>query len=200
MANQALIIVDVQYDFCPGGALPVPDGNEVVPVINRLQAQFELVVATQDWHPPGHGSFASAHPGRRPGEVIDLNGLPQILWPDHCVQDTRGAALLDSLDTRRIATVIRKGMDPAIDSYSGFFDNGRRQATGLAEFLRARNVQDVWVTGLATDYCVMFTALDAAALGFKTRVVRDACRGVNLAPGDVDRSLAEMERAGIAIV
>ncbi|WCJ60094.1 bifunctional nicotinamidase/pyrazinamidase [Fontisphaera persica] len=200
MPRLAFIIVDVQHDFLPGGALPVPEGDQVIPVINRLQPQYELVVATQDWHPPAHGSFASAHPGRQPGEVIQLNGLPQVLWPDHCVQGSYGAELARGLDTTRIARVFQKGTDPAVDSYSGFFDNGRRHDTGLADFLRQQGVQEVHVAGLATDYCVKYTALDAARLGFKTRVLLPACRGVNLHPGDVERAVAEMRAAGVDIM
>lgn len=200
MPKKALLIVDVQYDFVPGGALAVPGGHEVIPVINALQREFELVVATQDWHPPGHGSFASSHPGRRPGEVVDLNGLQQILWPDHCVQASHGATLVAGLDTSRLTAVILKGTDPGIDSYSGFFDNGHRKDTGLAGLLRAHGVEEVTVAGLATDYCVKFTALDAVKTGFRTRVVRSACRGVNLAPGDVDKAWQEMAATGIEVV
>lgn len=200
MPKQALIIVDVQHDFLPGGALPVPEGDQVIPVINRLQSQFELVVATQDWHPPGHGSFASAHPGRRPGEVIELHGLPQVLWPDHCVQGTFGAELARGLETSRIARIFQKGTDPGVDSYSGFFDNGHRHDTGLAEYLRQQGVGIVRVAGLATDYCVKYTALDAVRLGFETHLFLPACRGVNLQPGDVERAVEEMRAAGVRIL
>lgn len=197
---KALILVDLQNDFCPGGALPVPEGDRVIPVVNRLLGRFGLVVATQDWHPPDHGSFAANHPGRKAGEAIDLNGLPQILWPVHCVQNTPGADFHPALDRGRIERVFQKGTDPAIDSYSGFFDNGRRRATGLADFLRERRVTDVFVCGLATDYCVKATALDAAALGFRTHLVDDACRGVQLRPGDIARAIAEMRAAGVVVV
>lgn len=198
----ALILVDIQNDFTPGGALPVPGGDAVVPAANRLQdgGRFDLVVATQDWHPAGHGSFAANHPGRTPGEVIDLNVLPQILWPTHCVQGTPGADFVDGLGTIKIEKVFTKGTDPAIDSYSGFFDNGRRKATGLGDYLTARGVRAVYVCGLATDYCVKSTALDARHLGFETYLVEDACRGVNLQPGDVDRAVEEMRRAGVKVV
>ncbi|PWU08197.1 MAG: bifunctional nicotinamidase/pyrazinamidase [Verrucomicrobia bacterium] len=195
-----LIIVDVQNDFVPGGALAVSEGDQVVPVINRLQPQFDLVVATQDWHPANHGSFAANHPGKRIGEAIKLNGLPQILWPVHCVQNTPGAEFVRSLDTARVTRVFQKGTDPQIDSYSGFFDNGHRRATGLDAFLKERNVTEVSVVGLATDYCVKFTALDSVTLGFKTNLIEEACRGVNLKPGDVARALEEMRRAGVQIV
>jgi nicotinamidase/pyrazinamidase len=197
---KALIIVDVQNDFCPGGALEVREGDQVVPVINRLQPRFDLVVATQDWHPANHGSFASNHPGRQRGEVIKLAGLPQILWPDHCVQGTPGAELHPALDRSRIAPVVHKGTDPTIDSYSGFFDNGRRAATGLEKFLRERNVDEVYICGLATDYCVKATAVDARSLGFKTSLIEDAARGVELRPGDVQRAIDEMWSAGVEIV
>jgi nicotinamidase/pyrazinamidase len=196
----ALIIVDVQVDFCPGGALPVPEGDRVVPVINRLQSQFDLVVATQDWHPANHISFAANHPGRNPGEVLALPGIQQVLWPVHCVQHHDGADFHPDLDLSRLNQVIRKGEDPKIDSYSGFFDNQRRRQTGLEDYLRVQNANDVYVCGLATDYCVKFTALDAKSLGFTTHCVADATRGVNLAPGDVERALEEMRAAGVRIV
>ena len=157
---KALIVVDVQNDFVPGGALAVPEGDRVVPLCNALANSFDLVVATQDWHPADHGSFAANHPGRKVGEVIDLQGLQQILWPVHCVQNTPGAQFVHGLDTSRFARIFQKGTDPAIDSYSGFFDNGHRRSTGLGDYLRSNNVTDVYVCGLATDYCVKFTALD----------------------------------------
>lgn len=195
----ALILVDLQNDFVPGGALPVPQGDQVVVTCNELQKRFDLVVATQDWHPLDHGSFAANHPGKRIGDLIDLNGLPQILWPVHCVRNTPGAAFVPDLERRRVARVFQKGTDPATDSYSGFFDNGHRKATGLADYLRFRGVTDVYVAGLATDYCVKFTALDARQLGFGTHIAVDACRGVNLTPGEVDRAIEEMRRAGVGI-
>ncbi len=196
----ALIVVDVQNDFIPGGALPTRGGGEVVPVINRIQPRFDLRVATQDWHPKDHGSFASNHPGRKPGETIELNGLPQVLWPDHCVQESWGAALHRDLDMARVDQVIRKGTDPAIDSYSGFFDNGRLKATGLEGWLRDRAVTDVYVTGLATDYCVLWTARDALDLGFRTHAIEDACRGVELKDGDIARAFDEMRSLGIEVL
>jgi nicotinamidase/pyrazinamidase len=196
---KALIIVDVQNDFVPGGALAVPQGDQVVPICNALARSFELVVATQDWHPKEHGSFAANHPGHKVGEVIDLNGLPQILWPVHCVQNTRGAEFVPGLDISRFARAFRKGTDPGIDSYSGFFDNCHRKATGLGEYLKSHKASDVCVCGLATDYCVKFTALDAKSLGFNVTLVEDASRGVNLRPGDVDAAVEEMRKAGVAI-
>jgi nicotinamidase/pyrazinamidase len=197
---KALIIVDVQSDFCPGGALPVPEGDRVVEAINCMQSEFDLVVATQDWHPAKHGSFAANHPGHSPGEQIELAGLPQILWPVHCVQDTPGAELHPGLDRSRIARVFHKGTDPSVDSYSGFFDNGRRTSTGLGDYLKDQGVTDVYVCGVATDYCVKATVLDAVALGFKTHLLEDGCRGVELREGDVQRAVEEMRRQGVVIV
>lgn len=197
---KALILVDLQNDFCPGGALPVPEGDAVIPLANALQPRFDLVVATQDWHPANHASFAASHPRRKPGEVIDLDGLTQVLWPVHCVEGTWGAEFHPALDRHRLAQVFRKGTDPRIDSYSGFFDNGRRHSTGLADYLRQRGATEVFVCGLATDYCVKFTALDAVELGFATRVVLDACRGVELQSGDVRRALDEMRSRGVVLV
>jgi nicotinamidase/pyrazinamidase len=195
-----LIIVDLQNDFLPGGALPVPEGDRIVPVVNSLQLRFDLVVATQDWHPADHGSFAANHPGRSPGEVIDLQGLPQILWPIHCVQESSGADFAPGLDRSRWDRVFQKGTDPAIDSYSGFHDNGHRQSTGLGDYLREKKVTDVYVVGLATDYCVKFTVLDALQMGFRTHLIEDACRGVNLQPGDVSAAVEVMRAAGARIV
>jgi nicotinamidase/pyrazinamidase len=201
---KALIIIDVQNDFVPGGALAVREGDLVVPVINQLQqlkgSAFSVVVATQDWHPRDHGSFAANHPGTKVGDVIDLAGLRQILWPVHCVQQTRGAEFVASLDRSAIDHVVRKGTDPTIDSYSGFFDNGHRKATGLDAYLKQRGVNDVYVCGLATDYCVKFTALDARQLGYQTHLIEDATRGVELRPGDVARAVEEMRRAGVDVV
>jgi nicotinamidase/pyrazinamidase len=196
----ALILVDIQNDFIPGGALAVPQGDQIVPVVNRLQPCFDLVVATQDWHPADHGSFAANHRERQPGELIELNGLPQILWPTHCEQGAAGAEFVPDLKRDKWDHVFVKGTDPNIDSYSGFFDNGHRQPTGLGEYLRERGVTEVYVAGLATDYCVKFTALDALDLGFKTYLIEDACRGVNLQPGDVQRAIEEMRAAGVAII
>ena len=196
----ALILVDIQNDFLPGGALAVPEGDEVVPVANRLQEGFDLVVATQDWHPPNHGSFATNHPAKNVGDVIDLDGLEQVLWPVHCVQDTWGAAFANELRTARIGKVIRKGTDPRVDSYSGFFDNGHRHATGLEHFLRERGVNCIYLVGLATDYCVQFTALDACRLGFKTYVVEEGCHAVNLSPGDADKAIETMKQQGVAVI
>jgi nicotinamidase/pyrazinamidase len=197
---KALVLVDIQNDFLPTGALPVPEGDQVVPVANRLQTLFDLAVATQDWHPPDHGSFAASHPGKRPGEIIDLNGLQQILWPVHCVQNTPGAEFAPGLNMERVDHIVHKGTDRGIDSYSGFFDNGHRKATGLGDYLKDKGVTDVYVMGLATDYCVKFTALDARQLGYRTYLIEDGCRGVNLSPSDVDRAVEEMKQAGVTVV
>jgi len=197
---RTLILVDIQNDFLPGGALAVPRGNEVVPVANRLQPGFKLVVATQDWHPAGHGSFASTHAGRKPGELAELAGLPQVLWPDHCVQGSAGAAFAPGLEMNRVETIFRKGTDPRIDSYSGFFDNGHRKSTGLGDYLKGRGATAVYVLGLATDYCVKFTALDARRLGFRTVLIEDGSRGVELQPGDVARAVEEMRAGGVEVL
>ena len=196
----ALILIDLQNDFCPGGALAVAKGDEVVTVANQLIDQFELVVATQDWHPVNHKSFASQNAGINVGDSFELNGLPQIAWPDHCVQNTRGAEFSSELRSDSLNHIFPKGTDPEIDSYSGFFDNGHRQATGLGEFLKSKGVTNVFFMGLATDYCVKFTALDAIQLGFQTHLILDGCRGVELNPGDIDSAIAEMKQAGAAIV
>jgi nicotinamidase/pyrazinamidase len=196
---RALILVDLQNDFLPGGALAVPRGDEVIPLANALQSRFELVVATKDWHPPDHVSFAATYPGKRPGDVVMLEAGPQVLWPVHCVQETRGAELAASLDKGRIRRVFFKEVDSQVDNYSGFFDVTRR-STGLAEYLKQQQVDEVYILGLATDYCVKATALDAAALGFKTFLIEDACRGVNLQPDDSQRAIEAMRAAGVQIV
>lgn len=197
---RALLLIDLQYDFCPGGALAVAQGDETIPVANRLLPKFSTIVATQDWHPPEHKSFAVNHAGKQPYDVIDLDDLPQVLWPAHCVQGTKGADLHHALDRNLITEVFHKGTDPSIDSYSGFFDNGHRKSTGLGDWLKARGVDEVFVLGLATDYCVKFTSLDARQLGMKVSLVRDACRGVNLNPDDSEKAIAEMREAGVHIV
>lgn len=197
---KALVLTDIQNDFLPGGALAVARADAVIPVANALAKRFPLVVATQDWHPPDHGSFATNHPGKRPFEQITLNGLPQTLWPCHCVQHTPGADFGPGLKREVIARVFPKGTDRGIDSYSGFFDNGHRVSTGMGEWLKNQGVDEVFLCGLTTDYCVKYSALDAVNFGFRTRVVLDACRGVNLQPGDVETALETMRRAGVGIV
>jgi nicotinamidase/pyrazinamidase len=197
---RALVLVDLQYDFLPGGALAVPRGDETVEVARRLMPRFETVVATQDWHPASHGSFAANHPGSAPGQVIDLHGLPQVLWPAHCVEGTRGAELHHDLDPRRITRVFQKGRDPEVDSYSGFFDNGKRKSTGLADWLREHQIDQLYLLGLATDYCVKFTVLDARQLGLDVWVIEDGCRAVELDYGDGERAIADMREAGATIL
>lgn len=175
----ALIIVDIQNDFVPGGALAVPGGDEIIPIVNELQDSFSLVVATQDWHPAHHKSFASSHPGKKVFEKVSLHGLDQVLWPDHCIQGTAGAALHKNFNLNKVEAIFRKGMDPDIDSYSGFYDNGYRKSTGLAGYLRERKVRKVYVVGLASDYCVFYTAKDAIKENFETYIIEDASRAIN---------------------
>ncbi len=196
----SLIIVDLQNDFLPGGALPVPHGDEVIPLANELQPKFELVLATKDWHPPDHGSFAANHKGKKPGDRIILDGIEQILWPVHCVQNTHGAEFVPSFDTRRIAQIFDKGIDPNIDSYSTFFDNAHRRHTGLAQYLEKRGIKDIYLMGLALDYCVKYSTLDARQLGLKTHVIVDGCRGIELESGDIDRALDEMKGVGAVLL
>jgi nicotinamidase/pyrazinamidase len=196
----ALILVDIQNDFLPGGALAVPHGDEVISVANEQQRHFDLIVATQDWHPADHQSFAANHAGKRIGDLVRVNGVPQILWPVHCVQGTSGADFAATLKRERWARVFQKGVDTEIDSYSGFFDNGRVKNTGLEAYLRQQGVDSVFVLGLATDYCVKFTALDAVSLGFRTHLILDGCRGVNLEPDDAQRAVEAMKAAGVFLV
>src|ERR1051326_7033091 len=197
---KALILEDIQNDFLPGGALAVPFGDEIIPIVNQLQPKFPLVVATQDWHPANHCRFATSHPGKDLFDRIQLNGLSQTLWPVHCVQDTPGAELASALHRDRIARVFQKGTNPEIDSYSSFFDNGHRRATGLGEWLKSNGVTDIYICGLATDYCVKFTALDAVGLGFNTHLIEDGCRGVNLHSSDVAAAISEMNQAGGKVI
>jgi nicotinamidase/pyrazinamidase len=196
----ALIIVDLQNDFLPGGALPVPHGDEVIPLANELQRHFELVLATKDWHPPDHGSFAPNHLGKKPGDRIILDGIEQILWPVHCVQNTYGAEFAPGFDTSRIADVFHKGTERNIDSYSTFFDNAHRRHTGLAHYLEKRGIKDIYLMGLALDYCVKYSALDARHLGLNTHVIVDGCCGIELKSGDIGRALDEMKRVGAVLL
>ncbi|MCM8525381.1 MAG: bifunctional nicotinamidase/pyrazinamidase [Lentisphaeraceae bacterium] len=196
---KALLVIDVQNDFCPGGSLAVREGDQIVSGINRLMPQFDLVVASQDWHPENHGSFAVNHE-KTPGEVIELNGLTQILWPKHCVQGSAGAEFHADLNTDEIDAVFTKGENPLIDSYSAFYDNGRLSKTGLDDYLKSKHVTELFLCGLATDYCVKFTALDAVGLGYKTSLLLDLCRGVELNAGDIKNALEEMNTAGVEIV
>lgn len=200
MSLRALLIIDVQNDFCPGGALAVPEGDQVVPVINKIARLFDVVVATQDWHPSDHVSFASTHEGHEIGETIKAGGLEQVLWPDHCVQATKGAAFHPELDVRPINLILHKGVRSELDSYSGFLETDRTTATGLESYLKGLDVSEVTVCGLATDYCVYFTAMDAVNAGFKTRLVTDAARGIDQPEGNLKRTLNEMQEAGVRLV
>ena len=191
-----LLIIDVQNDFCPGGALAVVDGDAVVPVINRLAERFGHVALTQDWHPAGHSSFATSHPGSAPFDTIGMPYGQQTLWPDHCIQGTTGAAFHQQLATKRAELVIRKGFRPEIDSYSAFYENDRRTPTGLAGYLRERGLQRIFLAGLATDFCVYYSALDACRLGFTTVVIEAGCRAIDLA-GSLDAAWAGMAAAGV---
>ncbi|MFZ3235483.1 MAG: bifunctional nicotinamidase/pyrazinamidase [Stellaceae bacterium] len=196
--REVLVVVDVQNDFCPGGALAVPDGDAVVPAVNRLAGAFAHVVLTQDWHPPGHSSFAGAHPGRQPFETIEAAYGPQTLWPDHCVQGTAGAAFHPALEVPHAELILRKGYRRAIDSYSAFRENDRRTPTGLTAYLRERGFDRVTLCGLATDYCVLFSALDAREAGFAVEVAAPACRGIDL-DGSLARAMRAMTEAGVTI-
>lgn len=195
----ALLIVDIQNDFISGGALAVTEGDDIIPIINHLMPEYDLVVATQDLHPSNHESFASNHEGQEIGDLIHLHGLEQVLWPDHCIEGSNGSEFAPILEVERIDHIVQKGMDPTVDSYSGFFDNGHKNPSGLAEYLRTQGITDVHIVGLATDYCVKFTTLDSIAEGFKTTLITDACRGVNLQSGDVDKAVEECQKSGATI-
>ena len=195
---KTLAIIDVQNDFLPGGSLQVAGSDAIVPIINRIMGRFDLVVAAQDWHPQNHGSFASNHPGRKPFDEIELNGVRQVLWPDHCVQGSHGAEFTSALETRPIEAIFRKGTDPGIDSYSAFFDNGRRKSTGLADYLRGKGAQDLYLCGLAGDICVHFSALDALREGFKVYFIRDAATPLDLAVAPA--RLADLRRQGARVI
>ncbi len=196
--RDVLLAVDVQNDFCPGGALAVPGGDAIVPAVNRLGRRFAHVILTQDWHPPRHSSFASAHPGQQAFAAVEVDYGTQILWPDHCVQGTPGAAFHAGLDLPHAELVLRKGFHLAIDSYSAFRENDRKTPTGLAAYLRERGFERVTLCGLATDFCVLYSALDARAAGFETRVELDACRGLDV-DGSLARALEEMRKAGVEL-
>ncbi|MFW5884189.1 MAG: bifunctional nicotinamidase/pyrazinamidase [bacterium] len=200
MSHTALIVVDVQNDFCPGGALAVSEGDQIVPVINKIAPLFDVVVATRDWHPSDHVSFASAHDGHEVGEAIEVNGMEQVLWPDHCVQASKGADFHPDLDTAPINLILHKGTRTELDSYSGFLETDRTTSTGLEAYLKGLDVSEVTVCGLATDYCVFFTAMDAVDAGFKTRLVTDAVRGIDQPEGNVERTIGEMKDAGVTLV
>ena len=198
--RHALLLIDLQNDFVEGGSLAINGGLSVINVANRLIPSFEFVVATQDWHPPGHQSFDSEHSEVVVGDRFQLNGLSQTAWPDHCVQGSFGAEFVKTLNSNGIDCIVQKGTDPCVDSYSGFFDNGHTHSTGLTERLRQQAIDPVFVMGLATDYCVLFTVLDALKEGFHTTVIADGCRGVDLQSGDIERAIEEMGNAGADVV
>lgn len=197
--HDALLVVDVQNDFCPGGALAVPDGDRIVPLINRLARRFAHVVLTQDWHPPGHESFASSHPGKAPYDMVTVSYGPQVLWPDHCVQNTSGAAFYGDLDVPHAELVLRKGFRRSIDSYSAFYENDRKTPTGLGGYLRERGLTRVVLVGLALDFCVRYSAEDAAREGLAAIVVKDACRGIDI-NGSMDDAWQSFARSGVSVV
>jgi nicotinamidase/pyrazinamidase len=196
--REVLLIVDVQNDFCLGGALAVPDGDAIVPVVNKLAAGIPHVILTQDWHPLGHASFASSHPGKQPFDTIEVSYGEQILWPDHCVQGTQGAAFHPGLDVPHAELVIRKGFRRAIDSYSAFRENDRRTPTGLANYLKERGFEHITLCGLATDFCVLFSAIDAREAGFQVSIVTSACRGIDV-DGSIARAIRSMSEAGVTV-
>ncbi|MCH7401944.1 bifunctional nicotinamidase/pyrazinamidase [Belliella kenyensis] len=196
---RGLIIVDVQNDFLPGGALAVDEGDQIIPIINQLQSRFDFIIATQDWHPENHGSFAANHPNKNPGEFVILEGVQQILWPVHCVQGTFGSEFHQDLNQEKWQAVFKKGMNPLVDSYSGFFDNNKKGDTGLSKFLKDHGVEEIFVCGLAEDYCVKFTVLDGLNEGFKVHLILDATKAVNLHPDDFAKAMIEMENAGAII-
>ena len=196
--REVLLIVDVQNDFCPGGALPVPQGDDIVPVVNRLGREFAHVILTQDWHPRGHASFASSRPGKQPFDTIEMSYGQQILWPDHCVQGTHGAAFHRGLDVPHAELVIRKGFRSTIDSYSAFRENDRRTPTGLASYLKVRGFERVTLCGLATDFCVLFSAIDAREAGFEVSLAASACRAIDV-DGSLARAMRSMSKAGVTV-
>ncbi|MEM1321536.1 MAG: bifunctional nicotinamidase/pyrazinamidase [Bacteroidota bacterium] len=197
---KALLLIDLQIDFLPGGALGVDEGDQIIPIANQLMPHFPLVVATQDWHPADHVSFAANHPWRYPGQLIELeDGTPQVLWPIHCVQHSFGAELAPNLQREGIHKIIYKGTDKNIDSYSGFYDNQHRKATGMLDYLQAQGVEEVFVMGLATDYCVKASAIDAVGSGLRCHLIADGCRAVNLQEGDAQKAIEEMKAAGVQL-
>jgi nicotinamidase/pyrazinamidase len=197
---KALLVIDIQNDFLPGGALEVKDGDQIISVINKIMKKFDWVIATKDWHPADHKSFASQHEGKSPGEMIKLKDIDQVLWPDHCIQGTVGAEFSKEFDLSKVKNVFEKGTEREIDSYSGFFDNGHLKSTGLNDYLRGSLIDEVFIVGLATDYCVKFTVLDSIMEGFKTYVIADATKAVNLKPNDYETSLEEMKQSGAVLL
>jgi nicotinamidase/pyrazinamidase len=197
---KVLILIDVQNDFCPGGALAVGGGDEIVPLINAISGRFERVVATQDWHPKNQVSFASNHAGKKPFDQVTIDGYAQTLWPDHCVQGTPGADFHPALSTVPVDLIVRKGTHPAVDSYSVFLENDKKTKTGLDGYLTSLGAGEIFLCGLATDYCVFYSAMDAVKFGFTAAVIIDACRGIDAPPGSVDKAVADMREAGVRII
>lgn len=198
--RRALILIDLQKDFCRGGSLEIPDADTIIPLANQLQNVFDHVIASKDWHPKGHVSFASSHLGKKVNDILEINGIQQVLWPDHCVQDTNGADFHSDLVTNKIEKIINKGTDKNIDSYSIFFDNAELCETECQDYLHIKNIRKIFIMGLATDYCVKFSCLDGAKLGFETYLIEDACRGVQLMSGDIERAIDEMKEKGVHII
>ena len=198
--NEALIVVDIQNDFLPGGALAVQDGDAIIPIVNQLLKSFKHVFATQDWHPANHKSFASNHSGKKVGEFVDLQGVQQILWPDHCIQGTKGAEISQQLNRQNIQKVFVKGTNPLVDSYSGFFDNNKLESTGLLDHLQKLKIDTIYIVGLAADYCVKFTVIDALEAGLQTYLFTDATKGVNLSPNDTELAFEEMKSKGAILL
>ena len=199
LQDAALLVIDVQNDFCPGGALAVRDGDAIIPAVNRIAPRFGTVVATADWHPAHHISFASRH-GKQPLQTVNVDGLEQKLWPDHCVQGTRGAEFHRELDTRPFSIILHKGSNPDLDSYSAFFENDRKKRTGLSHYLKGLNRKSIYVCGLATDVCVAFTVLDGLRLGFTTFLIEDATRGIDDPPGSLKNAVDEMRKKGARVI
>ncbi len=198
--DKALIIVDIQNDFCPGGALAVPEGDKIIPIINKMSGKFKKAVATQDWHPESHKSFAVNHPGNKVYDVIEYKGIEQVLWPKHCVSGTPGAAFHPALDTENVDLILRKGSNPEIDSYSAFQENDKKTLTGLEGYLKFLNVKKTYFCGLALDYCVFYSAMDSKRLGFETYVIIDATKGIDSPEGNIDKVLREMKESDIKII
>lgn len=198
--HDALMMVDLQNDFCPLGSLAVPQGNDIIPLANRLAVKFKHVIASQDWHPKDHTSFAANHKGHQVGEMIDLNGLEQILWPVHCVQNTKGADFHPDLNRELITYIVQKGTNKDIDSYSAFFDNAHLNDTGLNLYLEEKGINHLYILGLATDYCVKYTALDGRKLGFAVTVITDACRGIEKEVGDIKKAYKELQANGVTLI
>jgi nicotinamidase/pyrazinamidase len=197
---KALLVVDVENDFMPGGALGISGADQIIPVINRIIPHFTLVLAAKDWHPEGHQSFAENHPGKKPGDIVTIHGIQQILWPAHCIRETRGSEFAPGLKKEAFDSVFFKGTDPWVDSYSAFFDNARQKATGLADYLKSRRTDQLFIVGIATEYCVLYSVLDALEMGISVTVVSDACKGINLHPGDADAALIKMAEKGATII